>query len=46
MKVSYISDKTPVLFVICSKFCCENERIYKEGESIEILKILSLIKNI
>ena len=38
MEVSYISDKTPVLFVICSKFCCENERIYKEEESIWDIK--------
>ena len=45
-KVSYIFEKTLVLSIICSK--CENEaeKIFKGGESIEILKILGLIKNI
>ena len=45
-KISYIFKKTLVLSVICSK--CENEdgNIFKEEESMEISKILGLIKNI
>ena len=46
LKISYIFEKTLVLSVICSK--CENddEKIFKEEEPIEILKILGLIKYI
>ena len=46
LKISYIFEKTLVLSVICSK--CENddEKIFKEEEPIEILKILGLIKSI
>ena len=44
--LSYIFEKTFVLSIICSK--CENkdEKIFKEEESIEILKVLNLIKSI
>ena len=39
--------KKALLFsIICSKFKNEDEQLFKEKESIEILKILSLIKNI
>ena len=41
---SYI--KTLVLSIICSKCKNENEKIFKEEESFEILKILGLIENI
>ena len=35
-----------VLFIICSKCKNENEKLFKEEESIEILKILGFIENI
>ena len=38
--------KTLVLSIIWSKCKNENEKIFKEEESIEILKILGLIENI
>ena len=45
-KISYNFAKTLVLSIICSKCENEDEKIFKEEESIEILKVLSLIKNI
>ena len=45
-KISYLLEKTLVLSIICSKCKNENEKIFKEEESIEILKILGLIENI
>ena len=50
-KISYILEKTLVFsfsffFLICSKCKNENEKIFKEEESIEVLKILGLIENI
>ena len=44
-KISYILEKTLVLSIICSKCKNEDEKIFQE-ESIEILKIMSLIENI
>ena len=44
-KISYILEKTLVLSIIFSKYKNEDERIFKKEASIEILKILSLIKN-
>ena len=38
--------KKTVLFIIYSKFENENEKIFKEVESIVILKAISLIKNV
>ena len=38
--------KTLVLFIICSKCKNEDEKIFKDEESIEILKISDLIENI
>ena len=38
-------DKTLVLSVICDKCGTKNEKIFKEEEETEILKILDLIKN-
>ena len=38
--------KTLTLSVICSKCKSEDEKMFKEEESIEILKILSLIESI
>ena len=45
-KMSYILEKTFVLSIICSKCKNEDERIFKEEGSIEILKFLGLIENI
>ena len=45
-KISYILEKTLVLSIICSKCKSENEKIFKEEESSEILKILGLSENI
>ena len=42
-KISYIFDKTLVLSIIGSKCDNNNERIFKEEESIEILTIIGLI---
>ena len=42
----YFLEKTLVLSMICSKCKKEEEKIFKEKESIELLKIYSLIKNI
>ena len=45
-KISYLLEKTLVLSIIGSKCKNEDEKIFKEEESIEILKILGLINNI
>ena len=36
-KISYIFEKTSVLSIICAKCGSENEKIFKEEESIDIL---------
>ena len=45
-KISYIFDKTLSLSFICDKCCSKDAKIFKEEESIKILKILGLINNI
>ena len=45
-KISYLLEKILVLSIICSKCKNEDEKIFKEEDSIEILKILGLIENI
>ena len=45
-KISYLLEKTLVLSIICSKCKNEDEKIFKEEDSIEIIKILGLINNI
>ena len=45
-KISYIFEKTLLLSIICSKCKNEDEKLFKEEESIEVLKILDLIENI
>ena len=45
-KVSYLSEKTLVLSIICCKCNNEDEKLFKEEESIEIFKILGLIENL
>ena len=44
--MTYISKKTLILSVTCSK--CENKdkKVFKSEESVEILKVLSSIKSI
>ena len=46
INMSYISEKTLVLWIICNKCSSEDEKIFKVEESTEVLKILSLITNI
>ena len=41
-----IYDKTLLLFITCGKSESKDEKIFKEEKSIEISKILCLIKNI
>ena len=38
--------KKLVLFIICRKCGNEDEKIFKEEESVGLLKIIGLIKNI
>ena len=45
-QISYLLEKTLVLSIICSKCKNEDEKIFKEEEPIEILKILGLIESI
>ena len=45
-KISYLLEKTLVLSIICSKCKNEDEKVFKEEESTEILKIFGLIENI
>ena len=44
-KISYLLENTLVLFIICSKCKNKDEKLFKEEESIELLKILGLIEN-
>ena len=43
--MSYLIKKTLALSIICSKCEDDDEKIFKEGEPIEILKFLGVIKN-
>ena len=45
-KISYLLEKTLVLSIICSKYKNEDEKLFKEEKSNEILKIIGLIENI
>ena len=45
-KISYLLENTLVLSIIFSKCKNEDEKLFKEEESIEILKIPGLIENI
>ena len=44
-KISYLLEKTLVLSIISSKCKNEDEKLFKEVESIEILKLFGLIEN-
>ena len=39
-KISYLLERTLVLTIICSKCKNEDEKVFKEEDSIEILKFL------
>ena len=45
-KISYLLEKTLVISIICCKCKNKDEKLFKEEESIEILKILGLVANI
>ena len=45
-KISYLLEKTLVFSIICNLGKNEDEKILKEEESLEVLKILGLINNI
>ena len=45
-KISYVLERALFLSIICSKCKNEDEKIFKEKDSIEILKILCLIEKI
>ena len=44
-KISYLLEKTLVLSIISSKCKNEDKKLFKEEESIEILKLFGLIEN-
>ena len=43
-KISYVLEITLVLPIICSKYKNEDEKLFKEEEWIEILKITGLME--
>ena len=45
-KITCLLEKTLVVSFICNKCKNEDEKLFKEEESIEIFKILGLIENI
>ena len=45
-EISYLLEKRLAPSIICSKWKNDDEKIFNEGKSIEILKILGLIENI
>ena len=45
-KLYYLLEKTLVLSVICSKCKNNEEKIFREEDLSEILKVLGLIENI
>ena len=42
-KISYLLEKISILSIICSKCKNNDQKIFKEGKSIKILKIIGLI---
>ena len=42
-KISYLFYKI-VISIICSKWSCKRKRIFKKEESVNILKVIGLIK--
>ena len=45
-KVSFVFDKPLVVSIICNTYESKDEKTFKEKESINILNILHLIKNV
>ena len=45
-KMSYICDKTLLVFSICNKCGSEDEQAFREEESTELLKIYYLINDL
>ena len=45
-RIEYLLEKTLVFSIIFSNCKNEDEKLFKEEESVEILKILDLIENI
>ena len=45
-KSSYLLEKTSLLSNICSKSKSEDEKLFKEEESVEILKFFVFFENI
>ena len=45
-KILYTCYKTLLLSSICNKCGSEDEKLYKEEESVEILKTIGLIENV
>ena len=43
-KISYLLEKTLALSIICSKWKNEDEKMFKEEESTEALKVFSSIQ--
>ena len=44
-KILYLLEETLVFSIICSKCKNEEEKLFKEEKSIEIIKIVGLIEN-
>ena len=44
--ITYLLEKTLVVSFVCNKCKNEDEKLFKEEESIEIFKLLGLIENI
>ena len=45
-KISYICDKTLLIFSICNKCGSDDEKTFREEESTKLLKIYYLINDI
>ena len=45
-KISYLLQKTLVLSIICNKCKNEDEKIFQEKDSTEILKLFGLIEKV
>ena len=45
-KIAHLLERTLVFSIICSRCKNEDETLFKEEESIEILKILGLLVNL
>ena len=46
LKISYFFNKRLVISIICDKCCSNDDKIFKEEESFEILTFFVLINNI